>query len=259
MTTLRSVAATILLAGVLSASVAGCSPDLVPSADSSTESTPAAGASPAASTPAVDPSAGPALETASSPPDLATLVVTPDGIGSLVMGQPILALPEASALVLWDPDQCVREGRAVGDPSAGAWMANYGEGPVDWARTPVQAFTVYPENRVKDGVVDGFTVWSPELETASGIHPGSTRAELEAAYPSQTSVTHAPMTDVYVLPDPAGGTNALWFEVATEAYVANGQFPSSIVDSVLWIEIMPGDAAPYSLTETDSGGGPCAP
>jgi hypothetical protein len=251
MTTIKSAAAYLLLVSALLASMTGCTTDATPAADSSST----ASAPPSTSSPSAETSADPAAETV--PPELASLVVTANGIGSLVMGEPIPALPESTALAVWDPEYCVTESRPVGDPWAGTWLANYPETTVEWSRTPVQPFTVTPEERVQDGPVIEFIVWTPELATAAGIHPGSTRAELEAAYPSFTSVTNAPMTDIYVLADPDGGTNELWFEVATEAYATNGQLPASIIDSVMWIHIMPSGYAPYSLTESDSRGGVC--
>jgi hypothetical protein len=66
------------------------------------------------------------------------------------------------------------------------------------------------------------------------------------------------MTTIYVVRDPDGGTGELWFEVAKANYAPDA-FPSSIVDKVLWVVVMPGGFAPYSLTETDSGGSPCVP
>jgi hypothetical protein len=258
MTTIKSAAASLLLIGALLASVTGCAPDASTAADSSsspTATTPAA--TTPTSTPSVESTAGAVGEAEASPPNLSALVVTASGIDSLVMGEPIPLKPETTALAVWDPEFCVTDSRPVGDPWAGAWLANYSTSTVDWAQTPVQAFTVYPAERMQDGVLSGFTVWSPELKTATGIHPGSTRAELESAYPSFISVTNKPTTDVYVLADPDGGTNEIWFEVATEAYAVDAELPSSIVGLVMWIQVVPTGYAPYSLTETDSGGSAC--
>jgi hypothetical protein len=253
----KSTVVTILLASSLVLALSGCADDSVPSSNSSVGGTPSS----SAAAPTITPSAGPTSSdapAADAPPALSELVVTATGIGPLTMGEPIPSPTDSRSLATYDPAFCATEDRPVGDPWAGAWRPSYPTTPVDWAPRPVDAFTVHTEEAIQDSAISSIGVWSPELATAAGIHPGSTRTELEVAYPSFASVTEAELTDIYVVRDPAGSTGELWFEVANASY-ATDVFPSSIVDLVLWVVVMPGGNAPYSLTETDSGGGPCVP
>jgi hypothetical protein len=255
----RSSVLTVLLASSLLLAVTGCAGDTTPSNDSDASRKPTSAAASPEATPSASPSpTAVATTTADAPPELAALVVTVTGIAPLTVGEPVPSPPDSHSLATYDPSFCVREGRPVGDPWAGAWRPSYPTETVDWAPRPVDAFTVYTEDRSKDDVIGSLIVWSPQLATAAGIHPGSTREELELAYPSSATVTEGLMTSIYVVRDPAAGTGELWFEVAKANY-APDIFPSSIVDTVLWIAVMPGGNAPYSLTETDSGGGPCVP
>lgn len=176
------------------------------------------------------------------------------------MNQPIAADPAMTAMAVWDPAYCVTEGRAEGDPGAGAWKANYPTTAVPWSQESTEVFSVHTQDQQQGAPLSGLIVWSPDLATPTGIHPGSTRAELEAAYPSFASVTNKELTDVYVVKDPDGVPGELWFEVANSSYGAAAASPEPVEGTVLWIQVSPtSDFAPSSLTETDSGGSPCGP
>jgi hypothetical protein len=176
------------------------------------------------------------------------------------MGQPIATEPTATAMTVWDPAYCVTDSRPEGGPGAGAWRSAYPTTTVAWMQQPVDAFTVYTQDQAQDAPVNGLIAWSPELTTATGIHPGSTQAELESAYPSFASVTQKELTDIYVVKDPDGVPGELWFEVANSSYDEAMSASESVEGTVLWIDVWPtSNFAPYSLTETDSLGGPCAP
>jgi hypothetical protein len=177
-----------------------------------------------------------------------------------MMNQPIAAEPAATAMAVWDPTYCVTDGRPEGAPGAGAWKATYPTTTVPWVQEPAEAFVMYTQDQEQGSPLSGLFVVSPELSTATGVHSGSTRAELEAAYPSFDSTTNTELTDVYVVKDPDGIPGELWFEVANSSYGADAAVTEPVVDTVLWITVHPtSDFAPYSLTETDSGGSPCAP
>jgi hypothetical protein len=270
----------VLLAAGLVLAISGCvdggtsdsGANGTPTATSSASQSPAAATEsaepslPSSSPAGAEPTAPPATETsaptqpAAGPPALSTLIVSPAGIGSLVMGQPIAAESPATAMATWDPAYCATDARPAGDPGAGAWRSAYSTTTVPWAPQPIDAFTVYVVDQVQEAALNGITVWSPELATASGIHPGSTREELEAAYPAFASVTPKGLTDVYVVKDPDAIPGELWFEVANSGYAEAVAATTPIEGLVLWIAVHPtSDSAPYSLTETDSLGGPCAP
>lgn len=226
------------------------SPSSSPSGDAVQPSSPSAQASDA-------PEATPP---ASGPPALSSLTVSPAGIGTLAMNQPIPTEPTATAIAAWDPTFCVTDDRPEGDPTAGAWLSTYPTTAVPWAQQPVEAFSMYTEDRVQTAPLSGLIVWSPELSTATGIHPGSTRAELEAAYPSFASVTQKQLTDVYVVKDPDGIPGELWFEVANSSFGEISKLSTEVTDTVVWVDLWPtSDFAPYSLTETDTLGASCVP
>jgi hypothetical protein len=249
-------AVTVLLTAGLLVFLTGCAGGTASDSDA-----PTASASPsAASHGGSSESASPTPTATNGPPALSTLTLTPAGVGSLTMNQPIPAEPAATAMTVWDPTYCVTDSRPEGDPWAGAWRAAYPTTTVPWTQQPTDAFTVYTQDRVKDAPLSGLIAWSPELTTATGIHPGSTLAELESAYPSFASVTQKELTDIYVVKDPDGVSGELWFEVANSAYGAAVSTSEPVEGTVLWIMVWPtSDFAPYSLTETDSLGGPCVP
>jgi hypothetical protein len=67
-------------------------------------------------------------------------------------------------------------------------------------------------------------------------------------------VTPGDLADVYAISGPNGG--ALWFEVANGDTPIAGYWEADVVDTVMWIRVMPGDAVPGSMAGGD-GGGPC--
>lgn len=257
---IKSRVVPVLLAVGLLLPLTSCAGGTASGSDAS--GTPTAIATSPSATPDAEPSA-PSTPTAppvDGPPALSSLTVSPAGIGTLAMNQPIATEPAATAMVVWNPSYCVTNSRPEGDPWAGAWVSTYPTAFVSTAPQPVDPFTVYTEDRLQASPLSGLIVWSPELSTATGIHPGSTRAELEAAYPSFASVTPKELTDVYVVRDPDGIPGELWFEVANGSYTEAAALTEPVADTVLWISVQPtSDFAPYSLTETDSLGSPCTP
>lgn len=252
----------VLFAAGLLMFLTGCADDAASDPDAS--GTPTAIATSPSATPDDEPSstasASPTTAPADGPPALSTLTASPAGVGTLVMNQPIAAEPSGTAMAVWDPTYCVVDGRAEGDPGAGAWRSAYPTTTVPWTPEPVDALTVYTQNREQTTPLSSVIVWSPELATATGIHPGSTQAELESAYPTFESVTDKGRTDLYVVKDPDGIPGELWFEVANASFSEDAALNEAVEGTVLWFSVnASGDFEPYSLTETDSGGGLCQP
>jgi hypothetical protein len=125
----------------------------------------------ACSTPA--PSASPTSPSATTPSDTSTptasagvtdapaaLVVSTDGIGSLKLGKPV---PAGDPLVTWTPNVC-------------------GEGGL-WTPAADAGFSISTADLAEKGAVNGVQVNHPDIRTPSGLHVGSTKAEVAAALP----------------------------------------------------------------------------
>jgi len=153
---------------VLAFVLAGCAgaPEVLPS--SSPSPTP---------TVTVSPSAPPQP----TKPAIDELVITPEGLGPLRVGQAPPVTDPAVDILVFDPDACnfVLEGETEVYPMEdyGLWISNYG---VDPATNTAGPFGVY----VRDGIVDTIGIYSDQIETAAGAHLGMTRTELLAAYPT---------------------------------------------------------------------------
>jgi hypothetical protein len=185
-------------------------------------------------------------------PAITDLVVTPTGLGPLVVGQPVPDVPADAAIVAWNPTYCVEEPAAPTEPYAGAWLSVYGPSPLGYSG-PGEPFVTVTEDGLQGGVVGAIRVLGSQLATEEGIAPGSTRAQLEAAYPSFDSIVRGPLSDVYVINGSDGG--ALWFEVSN-AGTPDPDYWESFVDLVLWINIVPGNEPAAPLAGSDAGG-PC--
>ena len=137
-------------------------------------------------------------------PTLEQLELTTEGLGELVVGQPVPAISEDLAIVRWEAGYC-ESGKPDGTPYAGAWVPNYPE--------------VFPF--VLDSTTDGLAggdltmihVAVAGIPTSEGITVGATRAELEAAYGTFDDEVSGDWIDLYVL---TGTTGQLTFEVVDD-------------------------------------------
>jgi hypothetical protein len=142
-------------------------------------------------------------------PEPGDLVITPEGMGTLVFLQAPSDDPELQMVEL-DPNRCADsttgEPRGVpdGDPAAARWV-------------PIEAYET-SENWAPWGVVvnEGglvrIDVFDESIPTDQGIRIGDSVDELLAAYPGVTPVDEY-LTDVYVIPGTAG---SLHIEVAKD-------------------------------------------
>jgi hypothetical protein len=143
--------------------------------------------SPASSSPA--PSGTPSASASSDPN---ALVVSTDGLGPLKMGQQV---PAGNGLVTWKPDLC--------GAGAGGWQTT---GP-DFGMRGGDAET---------DPVAGFQIADPEIVTPSGVHVGSTHAEVAAALPDAAyQVTSVYGTDDVGWYSVVAGGNRLTLSVTT--------------------------------------------
>jgi hypothetical protein len=141
-------------------------------------------------------------------PALADLVLSPDGLGPLAIGEAPVAADPALDVIVFDDDYCqqyVDDGRL---DDAGKWIANYEPA---LSGTPFDPFSVLVEN----DIVSTVSIGSPEIVTAEGIGLGSSRADVIAAYPD-AEITHGFASDAYVID---GEHGRLVVEVATEEMI----------------------------------------
>ncbi len=212
-----------------------------------TPSTPDAGPTTAASDPASSvPSQTPTPTPTPTPttrPTLAQLVLSPDGLGDLVMGQPVPSDAPAVSPVKYSPNLC--EGTTY-DPIPG-WIANY----------PGRPFSLTTTKETRTGAVGLIFVASPRIETSSAIHVGSTLAELTAAYGTPDRIIHANASDLYVI---KGTHGQLAFDVAKQITFGPKKTPywtAGEVGTVQSITVVPTTATPISYVGIDAPGG-CA-
>lgn len=168
--------------------LAACAPSAAQPGDAPT---PPVATSPAAAPPptAVSPTpTGTATPVApAGPVDLSELTVTPDGLGPLVIGEPV-----HPAMATWDPQGCrTPENEELApqlredDPAWGAWIPNYDKFRVDSDGWTTWYYPFEPHH-TEDGRLAWLNIGSPELVTDRGIGQGSTEEEVQAAYPEAT-------------------------------------------------------------------------
>ncbi|MCU1421114.1 MAG: hypothetical protein JWN36_765 [Microbacteriaceae bacterium] len=191
---------------------------------------------------------------AAAKPALGDLVIGPDGLGPVKLGEPVPVQPAEIAVVKYDPQYCKTSIEqnggtfTAGDPFSGAWITTYAD---------PQAFTVLTDQGAQAGAVTAIeaNAWQPgstsKVGTAAGVHAGDTRAELEKAYPKFTSVTHFDQTDIYTI---VGTHGQLVFEVSPSN--ATDVEPDRILSirAVRSASESPYEAGPMYGTD---GGGPC--
>jgi hypothetical protein len=228
----RRLAVTALVGIALSALV-GCGAEPVrpsPSPEITRSPSPAASA-PTASptvTPAPAPIEPPAaiFPPSSTPtqvglPALSELVLTPDGLGDLVVGEPI-----DSPLLTWDAHGCMtpeqesqRQYYADDDPVWATYVPNYTEAVYvrDGYSYSTPPFHVYD---TEDGRLRWLRVAVPDIATDRGIRIGATEEEVQAAYPDAVRFDKA--AGWYTTYNVDGSSGRLVIEIANQDFSADG-------------------------------------
>lgn len=207
--------ASVLGATVLIATLAACAAEAAPEPSSPPVAT---------STPTPAPTPTPTL------PALTELVVTADGLGPILIG----AEPEGYDV----SDPLVFTSLCTGFPE-GLWMANYPRDNTNNTRTP---FAV----NVTDGVIKSIEVHSGALVTAEGVHIGTSRGELLAAFPGGfDEVIDDRASDLFVV---HGSSSNLMFEVGNAHEL---QTDPSRVDSVWSIRVWTDAFTPSTIAGSE--------
>lgn len=170
--------------------------------------------------------------TPAGPPALADLVLSPDGLGTLRVGDPIDPL-----LATYDEQGCLtpeREARGwdPNDPALAAWIPNYAMITIENGGHAYEYYPFEPHHN-DDGTLKWLTVRSPDIRTDRGIHLGSSEAEVAAAYPDAERYDEGGGR-VYGL---SGGSSRLVIEVVTESMGRPdelGQVWSMRIDPIEW-------------------------
>ena len=193
--------------------------------------------------PAPTPSTSSPTPTPSAPPtkpELSELVLSPDGLGPLLIGAAPQATDPAIDAAVFDPDYCA-DYPDVAEP--GHWVPNYPD------VNGVKPFGV----SVHQGAVSRLDVYGDDISTSVGIHLGSSHDELLAAYPGGfTETLDLDDVVVYVL---VGTQGRMSFEVAT----ANGDYAweQERIDTVILMRTEEVDARTRSIAFNDDRIGFC--
>jgi hypothetical protein len=98
-------------------------------------------------------------------------------------------------------------------------------------------------------VVTELRAWSSQISTATGIHAGSTVAEVKAAYPQPNYVLHNKLTDLYVIDH---GTGRMIIEVEG---ADGGDLTKATIGKVLWISVQSRSLKATSIANIDGTAG----
>lgn len=171
-------------------------------------------------------------------PALEELALGPDGFEQLPLGEAPATDPEL-ALVSYDAAACDGTGVWNADPSYPATGEFYGPGT---------AFTV---TDFGTGSITRIDLNSADIPTDEGVRFGSTRADVEAAYPDAT-VDDQGLTDVYVV---SGAVGTLQIEVAKDE--STGYWEADRVDTVQYIHASTTDQGVFSVAASGNVLGVC--
>lgn len=171
--------------------LAGCTPAEPSAAPSLTEQKPTISPTPTVS------AAPQAVEIVVKPQE-SELVISPEGLGPIVIGEPMPDFEPDTALALWDETFC-----GFDNPSEdyANWVTNYPMTPD--GKYPFLAEVDYPTGTVSSPIT-GITVQSTEIRTASGLGIGSTVASLESEYGADLLPYIDPDYSAYVVEGPVG-------------------------------------------------------
>jgi hypothetical protein len=172
-------------------------------------------------------------------PALADLVLTADGMGTLVFGEAPSADP-ALQMIAEDPAAC-SEFAPAGTPEATRWR------PIAAYLTPDQPFGV----SVSGGTLERIDLFGSTIPTDGGIRIGATLSDVVAAYPGAALVS-SDLTDVYVVTGPHG---SLQMEVARSE--SSGYWSAGDIGHVEFIHAVVTGYGTFSVVASENIAGGC--
>ncbi len=229
----------LLLAVAVGASflLAGCGPS---------------GAAAPASTPSTSDTPSPTPSATAEPhaPDVSELVLTPDGMGTLVIGEAPSTEPALKMLDI-DPAACSDErtgfgaGVAPGDPQAIRWV-------------PIPAYNSadgYPRWSVDvhDGILMRIDLHDDSVPTDKGIRIGDDGAAALAAYPD-AAVVEEWATDVLVVP---GLHGVLHIEIAHDPDGDMAGYWGDLLGKVVFIRTVDLEGGVFTVAASENIAGGC--
>jgi hypothetical protein len=175
------------------------------------------------------------------PPTLSNLTVTPNGLEDLQLGLPITSYE----LVNYGERAC---------PTKGGWLPRYAQDEENSGGQEIDPFDVVTRSGSQSGQITAVYVWSRKIATSKGVRVGSSRVAVAAAYP-HAAIQKAVASDLYVV---KGGRGKLVIEVTDNDAnpYATGEWPQNWLDRVVWMDVIPSNAKPASLANSNDAG-PC--
>lgn len=185
------------------------------------------------------------------PPAIDELVLTPEGLGSLVVGENA-APGEPDDMVVYDPEYCtdartgLDSGTMPGDEFAGLWV-------------PIELYGAWQAGYVSSSfavAVEGTTLWQIRVDdelipTDAGVRIGDLDEVVTAAYPGAPTIDND-ISELFVI---QGTHGKLVVEVARDS--GEYQWSGSDADRVISIMTISNATEPFAVAATGGGPGAC--
>ena len=217
--------------------LAGCAP-LPPAEEPTATPSPTPSATARAT-----PTPSPTVPAPPTKPAVDDLIVSPAGLGPLLVGAAPPVTDPALDILVFDPAGCPPDQ----GPVPGIWVTNYPDQTYFNGRSgpPFRA-------AVNDaGVVSRIDVWAEDIATDRGVTIGSAVADVSAAYPDASEIVDFERALVYVI---RGSTGTLFIEIDT---MTDGGADDAFVGHVTSIRVG-GPAVPaYAISNTGNLINPC--
>lgn len=208
---------------------------------------------PEVASPSAEPSPT-ASDTPDSPPPVEELVLRPDGIGDLVIGTAEGIGDGPADMVRLVDDYCANAWGdgvpAAGSSEADAWV------PISDYRSEESDEIFVMGTYVADGVLMGVEVrWFGDVVTTEGIGIGSTRADVETAYPDAWVEAQSFESQVLVV---RRGEHQLQIELLNPDVQVDPEMADLVAaDSVINMRAVPADQEPRARWRTGDILSPC--